>query len=529
MSDIIFVKLGGSVITDKRKRETVREKTIRRIAREIKAAKKKKKNLKIILGHGGGSFPHYPAKKYRVKEGIVSKDSWRGFAETRAAASKLNQIVTDIFLEEGVNVVSFQPSSSVISDNGKIVHMDVRQIKFLIDNQQIPVTYGDAVLDQQKGCTIISTEDIFVYLSKLFLPKKIILAGEVEGVYTSDPLKKKNAEIIPEISNKNIDDVKKMLGGSHGTDVTGGMVSKIMKSYDLVRVNPQLKIQLISVNKKGRLEKAILGKKVKGTIVRYIGKSPIPKYLFLDVNGVIVKQGVKPWFELLKDLVKDKLISKEDWKEKLFPYVEMYFKRKMNRDEAVKLITTNYAEALKGKSYESIINAAKKTLRKIRKAYNPYILKLIEHATEKGWKVILMSGNFREIGELIGKDVGADVVFGAGLEEWNGIITGKVTGDFMTASGKALSLQRVLNRGETIKEKTIYIGDDYGDWKAMQHCGFNIIYQPDLSKSDKLTLEEREWIDEIMDVMRTKSIPNLVIATGSMESIRLESLLDRIF
>lgn len=529
LNEVIFIKLGGSVITDKTQRETVKENTIRMIAREIKAAKEKKKNLRIILGHGGGSFPHYPAKKYRVKEGIISSDSWRGFAETRAAASKLNQIVTDIFLEEGVNVVSFQPSSSVICNNGKIVHMDVRQLKYLIDNNQIPVTYGDAVLDDHKGCTIISTEDIMVYLARLFFPKKIILAGEVEGVYTSDPLKNKNSRIIKEISNENIEEVKKMIGGSHGTDVTGGMFSKIMEMYNLVKINPQLKVQIISGDIEDRLKKAILNEPVKGTIVTYKGASPIPKYLFLDVNGVIVKQGIKPWCELLKELVRRKIISKEAWDGNLFPFLEMYLNREMDRDEAIRLLTTNYADALKGKAYKDIQKVAMIVLKKIRKYYNPYILKLIKLAKEKHWKIILMSGNFKEMGELIGKDVNADQVFGAGLEVWNDIITGNVEGKFMTASGKAEALQEILKKGDTLKEKTIYIGDDYGDWKAMQECGFNIIYQPDLSKSDKLTLEEREWIDEIMEIMRTKSIPNLIIATGSMESIRLDSLLDKIF
>ncbi len=243
---LVFLKLGGSLITDKTKPFTHREDVIRNIARNIKKAINENDDLNILLGHGSGSFAHYPAKKYRVKEGIINESSWRGYAETRAAASKLNQILTELFLDEGVNVVSLQPSSAIMAEDGRIVHMFTEPLKFLLKNNQIPVIYGDAILDVKKGCSIASTEDLFVFLAKVLNPDRIIFAGLVDGVYDSDPLKNENAKLIPEITVSDFKEIERCLEGSHGIDVTGGMYSKVMKMVSLVAENPGLKVQVIS-------------------------------------------------------------------------------------------------------------------------------------------------------------------------------------------------------------------------------------------------------------------------------------------
>lgn len=242
---LVFLKLGGSLITDKSKPFTPKEEHIRNIARNIKKVLEERPELKILVGHGSGSFAHYPAKKYRVKEGIINELSWRGYAETRAAASKLNQIVTEIFLDEGLNTVSLQPSAFMISENNVLVDSYLEPLNFLLENGQIPVIYGDAVLDRERGCAIASTEDLFVYLAHRLKPSKIVLAGLVP-VYTADPVKCPDAELIPEISDRNFDEVKKKLTGSYGIDVTGGMFSKVEKMYSLARQIPGLEIYVIS-------------------------------------------------------------------------------------------------------------------------------------------------------------------------------------------------------------------------------------------------------------------------------------------
>ena len=86
--------------------------------------------------------------------------------------------------------------------------------------------HGDVALDQEQGSAIVSTERLFAYLLPLLRPARIVLAGEVAGVYTADPQADASASLVPLIDRTNIVQVREMLGGSHGVDVTGGMVSQ---------------------------------------------------------------------------------------------------------------------------------------------------------------------------------------------------------------------------------------------------------------------------------------------------------------
>ncbi len=66
MSDIVILKIGGSVLTDKNKISAPRPEDIARMAREISDGK----NTKLVLIHGAGSFGHHQAKEYGLKDGL---------------------------------------------------------------------------------------------------------------------------------------------------------------------------------------------------------------------------------------------------------------------------------------------------------------------------------------------------------------------------------------------------------------------------------------------------------------------------
>lgn len=265
MEDIILVKLGGSLITDKTKPFTPRLDVIKRLAREIHEAREEKK-IKLIVGHGGGSFPHKPAKDYRTNEGVISKESYKGISLVQDAASRLNRIIVNSLIEAGENAVSVQPSASLIAEDGRIKEWYLEPIKEMLKHNLLPVPYGDVALDIKKGCCIISTEEILNYLARQLNSKRIILAGITGGVFTSDPQKDPDAKLIPEINLKNYEDVKQYLRGSAGIDVTGGMFHRVKEMVELIRIGAESEI--INGEKEGILKKALLGEKGLGTIIR---------------------------------------------------------------------------------------------------------------------------------------------------------------------------------------------------------------------------------------------------------------------
>ncbi|MGA9349273.1 MAG: isopentenyl phosphate kinase [Anaerolineae bacterium] len=268
MDELIFLKLGGSLITDKSKEATAKERVIRQAAREIKGALEAKPDLRLLVGHGSGSFGHFVAQHHGLLEG--GPPNWRGYVETGAAAARLNRLLTDIFLGEGVPVVSIQPSASAHCWDGELIFMETEPIELMLHHGLVPLVYGDVALDEVRGCTIISTEQIFAYLAGHLEPVRILLAGEVEGVFTADPLRDESAQLIPEISRQNFYQVEHKLAGSYGVDVTGGMLTKVRIMYALVQERPELKVQLISGRRPGMIQRALLEPDLEeGTTIRF--------------------------------------------------------------------------------------------------------------------------------------------------------------------------------------------------------------------------------------------------------------------
>ena len=268
MDDLVFLKLGGSLITNKSREATAREEVIRRAARETKDALQANPRLRLLIGHGSGSFGHFVARRYGLLE--EEPPNWQGYVETGAAAARLNRLLTDIFLAESVPVVSIQPSASAHCYDGELVSMETEPIELMLRHGLVPLIYGDVALDKVRGCTIISTEQIFAYLAHHLEPGRILLAGEVEGVFTADPLQDESALLIPEISHHNLEQVELVLTGSHGVDVTGGMLTKVRLMHALVQEQPELKVQLISGKKPGMIKRALLEPSLEeGTTIRY--------------------------------------------------------------------------------------------------------------------------------------------------------------------------------------------------------------------------------------------------------------------
>lgn len=263
--ELIFLKLGGSLITQKDKPFTEDREVINRIAKEIHEARKEK-YFNLLIGNGGGSYPHVPAKKYKTAEGIINKESLKGIAEVQDAASRLNRIVVRALLDVGENAISIQPSSVCLTQNSRIVEFYPKPLEIFLEKDMIPVVYGDVGLDLKRGCCIISTEELFVFLAKKLKPTKIISAGMVDGVFTADPLKNSKAELIPDITSKNYPKIKKMLAGSAGIDVTGGMFHKVERYLELSKIG--VNSYIISGAVKNRLKDTLLDKEVRGTVIK---------------------------------------------------------------------------------------------------------------------------------------------------------------------------------------------------------------------------------------------------------------------
>jgi len=273
MQELIFLKLGGSLITDKSRPYTPRLDVLKSLAGQIAAQRESSPNLRIVLGHGSGSFGHTAAKEYKTRDGISASTSdslngedgkyWVGFTEVWYQASRLNRYVIDALREAGIPGMTFSPVASVWGKNGKVMEWDVSKIEAALGNDILPVVHGDVILDQVKGGTIFSTEELFGYLAREMHPTRILLAGLEDGVYADFPARRQKIRVL---TRESFNEFRQGVGESREADVTGGMLSKVEHMLKLAIEIPNLRVQIFSGEKPGNLEKVLKGAHI-GTLI----------------------------------------------------------------------------------------------------------------------------------------------------------------------------------------------------------------------------------------------------------------------
>jgi isopentenyl phosphate kinase len=255
-SELIFLKLGGSLITDKDRPHTARRRLIRRLTLEIKEALVEHPEISIILGHGSGSFAHMPAARHGTRRGIESREQWQGFIEVWKEARDLNQIVIEECLNAGLPVIAFPPSATHISTGRQGRNTSLPIIQVALNADLIPVVYGDVIFDEQLGGTIFSTEEVFTILVEDLEPSRILLAGYEEGVFQDFPRRR---NVIGAITPESYKIEPGSAGASASIDVTGGMYNKVNLMVQLVSLHPELSVQVFSGRRPGILKMAISG------------------------------------------------------------------------------------------------------------------------------------------------------------------------------------------------------------------------------------------------------------------------------
>jgi isopentenyl phosphate kinase len=253
---LIFLKLGGSLITDKTRPYTPRPDKLALLAAEIASALKENADLHLVLGHGSGSFGHAAASRYHTRQGVSGPAAWYGFAEVWYQASALNRIVLEALNEAGLPAVTLSPAASITAEDGKIIEWNLFPLQAALSNGLLPVIHGDVVFDKVLGGTILSTEDLFAYLAHHIYPNSILLSGLEAGVWPDFPA---HEHLLAEITPGSVAQYASGLGAATGADVTGGMLSKVTGMLSLVEQIPDLEVLIFSGEQPGNLVRALRG------------------------------------------------------------------------------------------------------------------------------------------------------------------------------------------------------------------------------------------------------------------------------
>ncbi len=264
--ELVLLKLGGSLITDKEIPYTPRVEKLQELAREIATVLAQTPNLRLVLGHGSGSFGHAAAKGYGTRAGLLPDASdqqrrlyWKGFAKVWYRAWQLNRIVMDALYQAGLPAIALAPISAVTARHIQVEHWDLTPLRAALEAGLLPVVYGDVVFDQALGGTILSTEDLFIYLARHLRPQRILLAGLEAGVWEDFPAR---TRLIRRITLDAYRAGAVRAQASAWVDVTGGMAAKLDQMFALIDEQPDLTVRIFSAQEADHLRRALLGENI---------------------------------------------------------------------------------------------------------------------------------------------------------------------------------------------------------------------------------------------------------------------------
>lgn len=229
---VLIIKLGGSVITDKESSTPkLRLTVVKQLTKEIATIYKKREH-KVVVVHGAGSFGHPIVKRYGLHKGMSTDVQKLAYSQTLQNMLKLNGIVVQSLIETGVPAVSLPPHAFATHAGGKFKNLNHKVVEMYLKNDQVPVLFGDAVLDKQWGCSILSGDVIVSYLARKLKARKVVFLSDVDGIFSSDPKEDPSAKLITLINNKNLPRVLENLQAGSNTnkraDVTGEVYGKIL-------------------------------------------------------------------------------------------------------------------------------------------------------------------------------------------------------------------------------------------------------------------------------------------------------------
>lgn len=258
---LVVLKLGGSVITEKEKPMTPNLKAMQRLAKEIADA-----NVEhLLIVHGGGSFGHPIASQYNIKEGYGEPSQIEGFSKTHQAMLELNKLVMDALLYHNIRAFSISPSSCIVTKAGRILSFYNRTVIRLLDTGLVPVLFGDAILDNHIGFTILSGDQLVTALATKFRADKIILGVDVDGLYTADPKTDSSAQLISNITLQELKTMLNIIEEAKVSDVTGGMWGKI---FELIpAINAEIPTIIVNAAEEDNVYKALREEKTVGTLI----------------------------------------------------------------------------------------------------------------------------------------------------------------------------------------------------------------------------------------------------------------------
>ncbi len=142
----------------------------------------------LVVVPGGGKFAD------------VVREFYRNFSLSEETADKMAILAMDQF---GLLLCDLIPNSLKVKD--------LKQVKFAVRKGKTPVFIPSNFLFKHNPLEHswnVTSDSISAYLAGLLGAKRLLLLKDVDGIFTADPHKERNAKLIPKITASKLSQIK---------------------------------------------------------------------------------------------------------------------------------------------------------------------------------------------------------------------------------------------------------------------------------------------------------------------------------
>lgn len=197
---------------------------------------------RFLVVHGAGSFGHFPAKAYQLKDGRLRERQKVGVVRTHHSMLQLTQLLQQSAFEVGgLYPVGFPPIALCTTgteggEDGRVKTFAVEPLRAAVNHGFTPFVFGDVVFDHDSKVTILSGDQITPLVAQELGASQIIMLTDVDGVYDDNPTKNPDAQLLSELNLADEALLKELSerASSGKTRVTGEMEKKLLELQTVV-------------------------------------------------------------------------------------------------------------------------------------------------------------------------------------------------------------------------------------------------------------------------------------------------------
>ena len=244
---MIILKIGGSAFSDKRTGKSFVSLVARNVAKELP------KGEKVLIVQGAGFIGHSIASKYGLSKLSNNQNHW---ALLRYGVEQVSNRIAKALIDNGISPFVMSAQQLFEIKSGRVLVKNLGIVKAYMDNGFIPIIHSDAPLDDRRGISVLSGDNMAAILVNRLNAGKLVFGTDTDGLISS------SGERIGHISKRNLNEVG-IIKREGTIDVSGGMGRKLAQAASTKRGTA---VYIIDLRRPGELKKALRGKGA-GTLI----------------------------------------------------------------------------------------------------------------------------------------------------------------------------------------------------------------------------------------------------------------------